>query len=476
MAKVPLIGGAYEAKSVIADAQRCLNLYPEKNPEGAAAPYTHYPTPGTVKRAQGPVSPVRGLYTATNGKLYAVVGNNVYYINASWALTLLGTMSGALTTPVAMQDNGTTLVIVDGSISGYQVNITTNAFTAWVDPAFYGSNSAQYLDSFMIFNHPNTKQFYTTLSNTLALDALYFAQKTSAPDLLATLIVKHREIWLLGQKTTEVWYNAGSPSFPFASLPSTFLDQGCAAVYSVAKDGEGIYFLSRNSRGQATLIRTKGYEGIKVSTYALEAEWAKYSTIEDAIGYTYTFGGHAFYVLTFPTADKTWVFDVGEGLWHQRGWMDSDGEIHRHRGNCFSFAYGKLLVGDFENGAIYSLEDEVYTDSGDEAILRLRSFPHLGMDGKRVSYSQFIADMEVGTQDNGTLDNPAYVFLRWSDDRGQSYGEPVPQSLGATGQFLTNIQWRRLGLARDRVFELSWSTPVKTALNGAYVEAMVLGT
>lgn len=51
MARIPLIGGAYQAKSIIANAQRCVNLYPEANPQSdqPPSPATHYPTPGLVK-------------------------------------------------------------------------------------------------------------------------------------------------------------------------------------------------------------------------------------------------------------------------------------------------------------------------------------------------------------------------------------------------------------------------------------------
>lgn len=62
------------------------------------------------------------------------------------------------------------------------------------------------------------------------------------------------------------------------------------------------------------------------------------------------------------------------------------------------------------------------------------------------------------------------IFLDWSDDRGHSYGNPVGQAIGARGAYLRSLQWQRLGYARDRVFRLTWSVPVKTALQGAFIE------
>jgi hypothetical protein len=216
--------------------------------------------------------------------------------------------------------------------------------------------------------------------------------------------------------------------------------------------------------------------------------------------------GHAFYVLTFPTANKTWCFDVTTGMWHQRAYLEADGSLSRHRMNCHSFNGSKNLVGDWQTGAVYALDPNAYTDNG-APIIRIRSFPHIaGKDGNRVLFRQFVADMEVGNiYTPGTLTNyqlsnvdangsdmftadlvnnlvseqavpvtdtrPPKVWLRWSDDRGASWGNAVEASMGATGETLTSIQFQRLGYARDRVFELSWSAPVKTALNGAFVDA-----
>ena len=42
------------------------------------------------------------------------------------------------------------------------------------------------------------------------------------------------------------------------------------------------------------------------------------SDISDARAFTYQKDGHHFYVLTFPTGNKTFVFDASTSLWHER--------------------------------------------------------------------------------------------------------------------------------------------------------------
>lgn len=176
----------------------------------------------------------RCLYVATNGVLYGVCGQNVYSISSTWQLTLLGTTAGN-TTPCSMADNGTTLVLVDGTTSGYTITLATGVFATLVDPtgAFVGADRVRYLDTFFIFNKKGTPIFYTSLSNSTTFDPTYFASKTGAGDLLVSIEVMHREIWLLGTKTTEIWFDAGSAAFPFQSVPGAFIQHGCAAKESV---------------------------------------------------------------------------------------------------------------------------------------------------------------------------------------------------------------------------------------------------
>lgn len=559
--RVALTTGAYEARSIIASAQRCVNLFIEKNPKDSPYPFTHYPTPGLLTLATAPlVSEVRGLYTASNNHLYGVVANKVYDISGAWVFTPVGTI-GSSTGIVSMKDNTLALVIVDGSASGWAVNLANNAFGTITGDSFYGSNRVDYLDTFLVFNRPGTNQFYISLSNvsyadltggpiitgaisaggtlytngvyssvaltggsgsaataditvtgnavttvtiidpgegfrvgdvlsapaadlggpgsgftytvsavgSSAFDPLDIAAKTGGNDLLQAAAVMHREISLIGVGTSEVWYNSGAADFAFQAMPGAFIEHGCQAVSSIAKYDLALYFLGQDAAGNSVVYQESGYKVDMVSTRAIANEITSYAVKSDAIGFCYLQEGHVFYVLTFPTEDVTWVYDVTEQHWHQRSWSDSDGNPHRWRANCLAVFNNKVVVGDFENGNIYAVDLDTYQDLGGP-IVRTRSFPHLIEEGDRVTYWSMIAEMEVGDQlTTGTTDSPS-VSLRMSDNAGRSYGDAIIQSMGQTGEYLTSIQFNRLGLARDRVFELSWSAPMKTSLNGAYIE------
>lgn len=312
--------------------------------------------------------------------------------------------------------------------------------------------------------------------NSSAFNPLDIASKAAYADPLQTLAVMHREIWLIGTLTTEVWYNTGAADFTFGIMPGVYIEHGCIAPYSLAKQDLSLYWLSQDLQGNRIVVTGSAYQAVRISTHAIENTIQGYATVTDAIGYTYQQEGHVFYVLQFPSANATWVYDIATKLWHQRSTTDSDGNLNRHLSNCAANAYGFNVVGDYQNtGKLFYFDQNNYTDN-EFPIPRIRSFPHVQNEDKRVVYNSLIADLDVGQMSPADTSNPPQISLRWSDDRGNSYGNAVMQSMGAGGQYSKSVKWARLGIARDRVFELSWSGNVKTALNGAYIETTAAET
>lgn len=493
MPRVVLTGGAYSAPSLIAGAQRSVNLFPEINPQAnqAPVPVTHYPRPGLTPLGAPPaVGQGRCLYCATNGDLYAVIDQQVYFIDPNLNFFNIGALETPAETPCYMADNGTDIVIIDGTAQGYNINMSTRSMTSIGDPNFLGSDRADYIDTFLIFNQPGTPNWYSSLSNQVSFNALDFGTKTAWPDNIIALIACERVVWLLGPKKGEIWYNAGASPFSFQEQPSIIIEQGCAAKYSVQKQDVNVYWLSQSPEGDRMVMRGNNNVAQRISLSSIEAEFRKYPRVDDAIGDCYQIQGHAFYRLHFPTADKTWVWDENTKQWWEDNSIDSNGNLHRSRVAFTAFAYGKNIGLDWQNGNIYQLDPSNFTDNG-KPFPCIRSFPH-NIDGEfdRVTYWRLIADMETGTGtgtqsiptenspwsisfSNGfgplSLTEPPLVSLRTSRARGERWGNAVMQPMGAAGLYNTRPTWNRLGYATDMVFELSWSTPMKTALNGAFI-------
>lgn len=481
MSRLPLTLGAYSSRSIISSAQRCVNLFAEKNPSDSPTEYTYYPSAGLRLLSEAPVpAGARCAFRANTGDLYYICGVNVYYVSPAWAFTLLGTITVG-SNICYMADNGTTAVLVDSTTTGYQIDLTTRVMTTITaatngpPPAalsvyeFNGGTRVDVMDGYIVVNDRGTRNFRSTYLNQIIWDALFFAAKNGFSDNLVAAVCQKREIWLIGEKTTELWFNAGTPDFPFAIQQGPFIAHGCVAPYSIATSNGAVYWLTQDQNGTNILGRGEGYKVTPVSTRALETEWSTYSTTADAIGFCFQQNGHPFYQITFPTADKTWRFDESTGQWHEPVWTDGNGVEHRHRANVTAFAYGINVVGDWETGALYALDPNVYTDNGAPMQWR-RGFPHVVDDGNRVIYPGFALDAQCGASAGSPPADQPTVLLRYSDDRGQTWSNPIQQSLGNTGEYLVQAQWNRLGMARDRVFEVYGTIPGFFAVNGAWLD------
>jgi hypothetical protein len=202
--------------------------------------------------------------------------------------------------------------------------------------------------------------------------------------------------------------------------------------------------------------------------------------MSDAIGYTYQQDGHSFYVLVFPNADTTWVYDVATQAWHERaGWYN--GDWTRHRGNCQVFFNGETILGDFENGKLYTLRLDVYADD-DRPQRWLRSWRALPVGQNTFNETahhslQLICESGVGLN-LGQGSDPE-VMLRWSDDGGHTWSYEHWRKMGKIGNFGFRTIWRRLGMTdklRDRVYEVSATDPVKIAIMGAELDLTPTGS
>lgn len=481
MPRINLSGGAYQARSVAASSQRCLNLYPEPLPpqQQEAAQFVHYPTPGLRSFVTPENGAVRCLYQTSQGDLIAVVNSGVYLVVVDKTVTKIGSITAG-GTPVRMQDNGITLFIVDGSArGGWYCLLPTKAQTGPYGPltqirdeAFYGSRTIAVLDTFFLYTNPDTANWYVgpaefSDEKTSPFDPLYTASKTSYPDVIAGIAAVNQTIWLFGTQETELWYTSGAPDFPFQRMPSLTIPAGCCAPASISYNAEVILWLGQDRAGLPRVYLGSGQQAQPVSTFAIENAIQGYSDCPDAIGHIYEQGGHAFYVLTFPQAGATWVYDLTTGLWHERSSLDAKMLTEtRVRANAWANAYGRVFCGDFENGIIYEVTPDLDTEAG-VPIRRQRSCPHAISDGRRMIHRKLTLDMQNGSG--------AMIRLDWSDDRGATWSHPaVDMLLGTDGNTWPTV-WR-LGMARDRVYRMTWTGGGGAALMGAFLDAETVAT
>lgn len=474
--QTPILGQAYVARSVNAADNRMVNLYPEPlpAPEGKTSGFLNR-APGLRKLATVGTGPIRGLW-AYGDYGYAVSGDRLYRIDSTWNVTPIGLIAG--TGQVSMVDNGTQLFIATNPVS-YIYDAASEELAQITDIDFPGAVTVGYLDGYFIFQEPNSQRFWTSeLLDGTQIDPLSFASAEGMPDNLVSLFVDHREVWLFGTQSVEVWYDAGLEGFPLARIQGAVNEFGCAATFSVAKMDNSLFWLGADQRGHGIVFRANGYAGQRISTHAVEYAIQSYDVISDAIAFTYQQDGHSFYVLTFPSAQATWVYDAATNAWHERAGF-ANGQFIRHRANCQMFYSEEVVVGDFQNGNIYAYDLDQFSD-GDFPQKWLRSWRALPTNQnnlKRTAQHSLQIDMQTGVGLNVGQGSDPQVMLRWSDDGGHTWSNEHWMSIGKIGAYGTRAIRRRLGMTlklRDRVYEASGTDPVKIAIVGA--ELILSGT
>lgn len=472
------IGAAYEARSRNFDAQQCINLYPEMSESGTSKSVAALiGTPGYKIWNESSYGAARGLYRFNPTTAISVSGPFVFKITLIPGLPISVVQIGTIVdrnTPVAMSDNGTTIMMVTGFPEGYLIDPVAGVVTPIISADFVGATGVGFVGGRLVWNKLGTGQFQYTDPYSTTIEPLNFYTAESSPDTLSNLIINHSEVWLIGPDSVEVWASTGIDDDPFARIQGAQMETGIDATQSLAKMDNTLFWLGGDSRGRGVVLKAVGYsQAQRVSTHAIEYAIGQYEDVSDAEAFTYQQEGHTFYVLSFPTASKTWVFDAATGLWHERAYRTEDGSYERIRARCQMAFDGKTIVGDYVTGSLFEFDLDTHTDVGGALIPRVRACPHLSNDLKNQLFHSLQVDMQTGVGLSlpvGSVGEDPQAMLSWSDDGGHTWSNEAWTSIGKLGQNRTRARWRRLGMSRDRVFKVVITDPVKVVMIGASVE------
>lgn len=457
--RIPFLGGAYGGRSNSVSAERCVNWYLEAHGDK----FHLVGTPGLTLRLTLAYGPIRGLHFFDN-YIYAVAGDRVFEIDSWHVATELGTI-GTAAGPVSMEDNGTSIVLIDGSATGYTITASVLAVISDVD--FEGGTSITYQDGYFIVTIPNSSRFrISDLNSATSWIDTDFASAEGAPDKTRAAISDLRQLWLLGVQTGEVWENSGDVDFPFERNPSGFMQKGIAAAQTLRRFDNSLVWLSEDERGQGMLVQAAGYTPQVISPQAIVWQWAQYSRMDDAFAYVYQIEGHEFYVITFPSGNATWVYDASTKQFHQWSSNIDGNEQSRHRSNAHCFAFGRHYVGDYNGGKIYTIEPDVYTEAG-TTIIRDRIGQHINAAEERFTPAEIRLIFEHGQGLVSGQGSGPQAMLRWSRDRGNTWSNEMWRSVGKIGEFDAVAAWRKISRRRNLTLWLRVSAPTKWVLTDA---------
>lgn len=409
MIKLPLVGPAYKMQSQSISCQNCINWYPQtiEYPNGSRVAAL-MPTPGLKKIYQGASSAVRCLHVLSNGALLVVIGNKLYHSKSNkFELAEVGLISALGTVRVA--DNGRVALIVNGTYT-YSLDLKTLALTRLSGSAIPRSTHVVFLDGRFVVNKANTGQFHWSDLYSTNVNALSYATAESSPDNITAIIkFNSSELWLFGAQSVERYYGTGSKDSPYARLSGGAMSFGCLAPDSIVALATGVVWLGVSEFGGNQIIMSSGGMPERISTHAIEEEIASFAKTSDALAYAYQMEGHVFYVISFPSANVTFCFDVSTGMWHQRSFANAQGLHERHRSQHHAFYNNMHIVGDYRNGKLYKLDNNTFTDDG-ELILRERTAQAVITDQKLTRFNALQIICETGFAILDPIKPPLIVF------------------------------------------------------------------
>lgn len=447
----------------------------------------------------------------SNGNQLGIISAGQFYLDngaGPVAITFASNLSGTVST------NGTTVTWVSGDtfnpglvggnitinavvyvvsayIDEYTLLIASSAGTQ-VDVPFtaaspVSASSGTFLDGyFIVAQGSNSKLF--NYSNLLPLggavwDPTDVQTKEAYPDNIAAVFADHEELWVFGdEQSTEVYQDTGAALNPFQPIQGNIVHYGLGAKNSVVRLNTGVAWLAIDvERGGVMAFYAQGFQPVRVSTHAVEAAWNTYSTIVDAVAYSYLDQGHHFWVISFPTANATWVFDATTNLWHQRGWWNGTSlqrdRVAFHAYVALAGSGGGLVppahyVGDWQSGVIYKMSTQ-YTDHAGTAIHRIRACPYIATEISRIFFHRFWVDAQVTAGSDGDNLNLS-PLLDWSDDGGVTWSNTHSPRASDYGNG-ARLVWPRLGASKfkGRVFRVTITDNVPIALVAAGYEATV---
>jgi hypothetical protein len=440
---------SYRLRSAQASTSRLVNAYVEQLPEDAKAPYLLTRAPGLSSWATVGTGPIEALH-ADHGLLYVVSGGGFYSVTSAASATFRGTVGSS--TEIDMDSNPSSVVIVSPPLA-YHWTSPTFAQITDADFTSRGAGDVEFLDGFMLFREPSSARFFASdLNSVTSYDALQFSTAEGASDNLVGMKVDHRQVFLAGEKSCELWDNQGGSGFPFVRTVNGFLEIGCLNGKTIEKLDNSIYLVADDF----TVRRLDGLTPVRISTHAVE-QWLKTVTLASLRSGKYSLDGHLVYFLTAPEGAYFW--DQTVGLWHERA---SYGTSTWNWAHPVAFA-GTVLVGSTTSNVIAELSPTTYTELG-ETLRAEWVYQPVRADGMRAHHEKLEMTFERGVGNTNAPGDDPVAMLDMSDDSGRTWHSLPNRTIGKIGKYAWRCAWHGLGSSDARVYRGAVSDPVQMTL------------
>lgn len=456
--QIPLVGQSYAFPNRSISQQRVVNMYAIPSRDGSY-PAALKRRPGLRLIATAPNNGAcRGLHRSRGGVLYGVFGTVLYEIDDT-TFTQRGIVPGS--DPVDMESNSVSLFVANGE----GVYILTD------DGLTLGQNTPRsrriaYMDARIIATQQDTQQFFTSEVIDTEFPALNFASAEGAPDNLVAQFVHNQVLYMFGTRSIEQWTSNPDPdSNGFQRIYSAVdTNAGTESPYSIAAVTGVIVFLGWDGHVYAI------GRGV-VSTEPVAAAIRSYDRIDDAVGYEIRWDRRAFYVLQFPSANRTWVYDLSINAWFE--WTTGIGGT-AWKMSGYVYANNTHYCGSSVDGGLYMLDSSHFYDGEDIMEIR-RTTSHIEESQRNIVMQdlQLHAETAVGYLGSQASETPA-IRLGISKDHGHNYVEVGRRELGRQGDYTQDTRWSALGMGRSWTLDFYTIDPVDIMFYGLSAEVTVL--
>jgi len=471
---INLFGLGLKSRSSNVTAAHRLNCFYDQQVDHDKVTVSAVGTPGLTLFCKPSIHKAYGMHWMQNlNLLFVFQGGALYKVPADGVPELCFDSGIDINNRVSMANNGKELLCVTGKFA-FIYNTETGVLSSLTGIIPYEGQLADtctFLDGRFIINRPGTGQFFISgLYDGLTWDGLDFATAESTPDNLTAVVADKGVLVLLGEVSVEFWQNSGELLFSFARINATPSESGLAARWSLSKCNGYLTGLFRNKTGQLQICMIDGYTVTPVSNDDMTYIINQYAVTGDATGFGYSMNGKSFYEITFPSEDVTWLYEAESQSWSQI----KTGKLNRHRVEIGAAFDRKFIVSDYENGNLYVLDQNNYTDNGEMITRQITGSHVFAASRNRMTISRLRVDMEGGVGLNTGQGSDPKVALQISRDNGHTFGGERVTNFGKIGQYISRAEWRRLGLARDWVFRIRVTDPVKFVIIGAVIEGLEL--
>lgn len=470
--ELPIASGFYESESLPIAAQECVNWYPNIPQTNSLSKATLFGTPGILElTTTGTVQQVNRGSHVKDGTPYFVNGTSLYELVRSvdssgketFSTNELGTIPGDKR--VSMSDNGTQLMIVIPGEAGYIYNEDdATPFQQIADPDFTANGNPQavvFIDGYFVVTTDEKKFIVSALNDGLSYNALDFGSAEADPDDIVAPMVYRNQLFILGSETCEVFQNQGGAGFPFIRINGYVFDKGLFSPFGIVKADSSFLMIGGGINESPAVWLFTGNGFAKVSTTAIDNVLQRFTDAEIQNSFTWSYAQKGAYFVGFTISDITLVYDIVTQRWHERKSTIGDFQ-DRLRVNSLVTAYGRVLVGDSQDGRIGSMDIDAYTEYGSEIrrVVASENFS-TGLLSRRVSSIELTVESGVGNSDR----KDPQVSMDWSDDGGKTFKYERRRSMGKVGEYTRRSIWRKNGrFPRFRVLRFKMSDPVKPVI------------